>query len=394
MDNFCPRCGLDLRVHPEIAQPRIPEAAYGAKGLGRNTVVYLTKEGLRGVQIQPVAALLLAFVIPMPFLAVAYYMIQAGALVLYATLWIAASGLIYDELRWRGLRSLDGLSPDNPPEGREFWLVNWNAIQMADWNGRTLWLSSTGQRRKLSITFDRKNAPSVEQSLSSSGVRYSWRGPRLPQFLTRFSTLAILTFVISQVILILAATLPFFPGEEQAYTTVLNNTQSQVVGTSFLGEFRAIFLNNIQVAWGGAVPLLGTFAFGLASYGTGRVIQVIAIEHSTPSTAVLLGLYILPHTWIEESAYPIAAVAGILGVTKWRSVAPEEFARRWNWGSTKLILALAGAGLILIFAGFIETLTTYVGYTAIAIWVPIGAAYYLLVKRRRRRKNESAIATS
>ncbi len=355
--------------------------------------VYLTREGIRGIQLQSASTLLLAFIIPIPLLAIAYYVVQAGALAFYVTVWIAASGLIYDELRWRGFRSLDGLSPDNPPMGREPWLISWDSIRMADWNGRTLWLSSADQRRKLSVTFDQKDASSVEQNLTSSGVRFSWRKSRLPQILTKFSTLAIIMFVVSQVILILAATMPFFPGEEHSYTAILNNTQSQVVGTSFLGEYKVIFLNNIQVALGGAVPVLGTFAFGFASYGTGRVIQVIAIVHNVPSAAVLIGLYLLPHTWVEESAYPIATVAGLLGVTKWRSVAPEEFARRWNWGSTKLALSLAGAGLILLVAGFIETLTTYIGYIAIVIWIPIGAGYYLLVTQYRKRRSERAVAT-
>ncbi len=384
-DNFCPGCGLDIRAPAQVEQPQTAEPLAGARGLGRNTVVYLKNEGLLGVQVSSDSILFLAFVIPIPILASIYYFLQDGTLSLYFALWVAASGLIYDELRWHGLVGLGESSPDDPQLGRKSWLIPWSSIRMADWNGRTLWFSSTGRPRKLSVTFDEKDAPSVQQSMTASGVRYSWRGPRLPELLTRFTTLAIILFVAAQVIIILAATTPFLPGEEAVYKSVLNNTQSQIVGSSFLGEFQAIFLNNLQVALGGAVPFLGTIGFGLASYNTGRVIQLIALDAGASPLRILAVLYILPHTWVEESAYPIAAAAGMLGVTKWRSVTPEDFAKWTNWGSTKLAVALAGAGLILIVAGLIETLTTYLGILGIALWVPLIFGAYLLVKSFQKK---------
>jgi len=350
------------------------------------------KEGLRGLQIRSDTTLLLAFIIPIPVLTVVYFLLRAGALALYFTLWIATSGLIYDELRWRGLKSLDESSSGALPQGRESWLVPWSSIRMADWNGRTFWFSSADQKRKLTVTFDPGDALSVQQSLAISGVRYSWRGPRLPRFLTHFTALAIIFFVISQTILISAATLPFFPGEEEVYKTVLNNTQSQVVGASFLGEFQVIFLNNIQVALGGAIPFLGAIGFSIASYNTGRVVQVIALDDGISSARILFALYILPHTWVEESAYPIAAVAGMLGVTRWRSVTRGDFRKRLNWGSTKFALALAVAGLILLLAGFVETLTSYIGVLAIMLWVPVGAMAFLLRRQYQRMKEPAATA--
>ncbi len=258
---------------------------------------------------------------------------------------------------------------------------------MADWNGKTLWLSSMNPLRKVSVTFNQSDAPLVEQNLTARGVRYSWKPPRLPQALSKFWVLALLLFVVSQAILILAATLPFFPGEEQTYSTILNGTRDQFSNATFLGEFRDIFLNNIQVAWGGMVPVLGQFAFGVASYNTGRVIQVIAIAHQPPypPSAILLSLYLLPHTWVEDSAYPIATVAGLLAVTRWRSVAPQEFTQRLNWGSTKLALTMGGVVLILLAAGFIETTGLYLGFGEILFWVPMVGGYYLLVKRYRNR---------
>jgi uncharacterized membrane protein SpoIIM required for sporulation len=386
-DNFCRNCGFDLGGRTQAGDAESRQAIPEVHGLGRNTFLFLTPEGLLGVKIGSSALLVLAFVLPIPLVAGLYYAIQAGALAVYFTLWIAASLLLYDELRWRRLRSYGKRSKDELMAARESWFVPWRSVRMADWNGRTLWFSSHDPPQKLSATFDQKDSQRVERTLSSWGVRYSWRQPRLPPIFTRFSTLVILMFIASQAILILAAVLPFFPGEEQIYTTILNNTRSEVAGASLFDEFRAIFLNNVQVAWGGAVPFLGTLSFGIASYNTGRVIQAIAIGDQFPSSLVLAWLYILPHTWVEESSYPITTVAGILAITRWRSVAPDEFSRRLNRGSTKFVLALVGAALILMVAGFLEVLVSYIGYSVVTLWVPLGAGYYLLVTRNRKRKH-------
>ena len=380
--NFCGKCGREVRDRPAVEQQGRPEAPL--RGLGRNTLAYLTQDGIHGVGLTSTALLILAILVPLPFFFATYYLVQEGAFAIYLTLWVATALLLYDGLRWRGLRNLG----ENPPsEGvRRSWLVPWQSIRMADWNGKTLWFTSQNPDRRLSVTFDKDAAPLVEGTLNSRGVRYSWRPPRLPASLTRFWTVVLLLFIIGQVTLILAAVLPFFPGEEQTYVTILNNTKASISGTTFIGEFQAIFVNNIQVALGGAVPFLGTLTYGIANYNTGRVVQAIALTNPTPVQpyAVLVTLYILPHTWVEESAYPIATIAGIFALTRWRSVSPAEFAHWLNRGSTKLVLALLGAAAILLAAGFIETLTTYIGYAAVALWVPLIVVAYAWSRFNRR----------
>ncbi len=381
--NFCGNCGCDVRERPAVEQAQ--GQAEAVRGLGRNTLAYLTPEGVRGVGLGSTALLFLAILIPLPFFAALYYVTEAGALAVYLALWVVTALFLYDELRWRGLRRFGA----SPPGGDErSWLVPWRSIRMADWNGRTLWFASENPDRRLSITFDRNAAPMVEKTLGSQGIRRTWRPSRLPPALTRFWTLVLLLFIIGQITLILAAILPFFPGEEQTYITILDNTKSSIAGTTFAGELRAIFVNNVQVALGGALPFLGTLTYGVANYNTGRVVQAIALTNPTPVQpyAVLIGLYILPHTWVEESAYPIATIAGIFALTKWRSVSPAEFARRPNRGSTKLILALVGAAAILLAAGFIETLTTYLGYAGVVLWAPLIILAYLWSRIRRRRR--------
>jgi len=321
-------------------------------------------------------------------LAVVYLVIQGGALAVYAVIWIALSLLIYDELRWQGFRRMEGYPPSAPQPSNTSWFVPWSSLRMADWNGRTLWFTSMEPRRKMSVTFDRNDAPRVERSLASGGVWYSPKSPRLPQTFTRFSTIALILFLVSQLILILAAILPFFPGEAQMYNTILNNTRSQVAGATFTEAFKAIFVNNLQVAWGGMLPVLGQLSFGLASYNTGRVIQAIAISDNVSPALVLFLLYLLPHTWVEESAYPIATAAGLLAVTKWRSVSPSEFTHRVNWGSWKLIFSIGGAALILLAAGLIETTGLYLGIGELLLWIPVGIMIFLMVTwTRARRRN-------
>jgi len=351
---------------------------------------------LNGVALRSDEALFLSPILPIPLLAAIYFVIQGGALAVYASVWIALSLLIYDELRWQGLHRLEQ-SPQPSQSSKASWLVPWTSLRMADWNGRTLWFTSANPRRKMSVTFDRNDAPLVERSLTSLGVRYSPKSLRIPQALANLSTLALTLFLLSQLILILAAVLPFFPGEEQMYNTILNSTRSQVAGATFMDAFRAIFINNLQVAWGGILPVLGQLSFGLASYNTGRVIQVIAISDNYPPAVVLVTLYLLPHTWVEESAYPVATAAGLLAVTKWRSVSPSEFAHRVNWGSWKLVFAMTVVALILVAAGLIETAGLYLGIGELLLWIPVAVVAFLLVtwtRERGRIRSTSALGSA
>ncbi len=385
-ESYCTQCGFDLKSRAGAEAPQGLPSAPLARGLTRNSLVYLTHEGLRGFKVRSDGMLTLALFLPFLLIATSYFFLRAAP-VLYLTVWIAGAGILYDELRWRGLRGLMRRSFEDLHANVHSWLVPWGSLRMADWNGRTLWFSSANPQMKASATFDAEVGQSVERTLAAKGVRYAWRAPRLPPRLTQYWTLVALLFIVAQAIMILAATLPFFPGEQQMYTTILNNTTSQVAGASALGKLSAIYLNNIQVAWGGAVPYLGALSFAAASYNTGRVIQVIAIGDQVSSSIVLISLYILPHTWVEELSYPLATIAGVLSVTRWRSVSPVGFARRLNWGSTRLVLALGAAALTLLFADVLEVLTTYLRFAGVILWVPVALVLYLLISWDRKRRN-------
>lgn len=381
---------MDLRQLTQQAPAQVQQPTSPIRGLGSNAVVSLTAEGLNGAVFRPRGTLFLSILLPVPLLIVAYLFFQEGVLAIYAAAWIVLSLLIYDELRWMGFRRLERNSPLDSQSNEPSWSVPWGSVLMADWNGRTLWFTSTNPPRKMSVTFDLSDAPLIERSFTSWGVWYSRKHTRLSRTLTSFSTLALVLFVVGQLILILAAVLPFFPGEAQMYNTILGNTKSQIAGATFMEAFKAILLNNLQVAWGGMLPVLGQLSFGLANYNTGRVIQVIAVSDNYPPSLVLVSLYLLPHTWVEESAYPIATVAGLLAVTRWRSVSPSEFAHRVNWGSWKLVLSMGGVALILITAGLIETAGLYLGEGELLLWIPVGAVIYLTITLSRTLRRDKA----
>ena len=385
--NFCRNCGTDLWQLAQSSQAEAKQPTTAIQGLASNSIVYLTPEGLRGALIRPSGVLLLSVVLPIPLLVATYLAIQEDTLAVYAVTWIILSLVIYDELRWQGFRRVEGNPSSASQPGRPSWFVPWSSIRMADWNGRTLWFTSANPPHRMSVTFDHNDAARIERSLASWGVRYSWKRPRLPSTLTSFFTLSLILFLTGQLILILAAVLPFFPGEAQIYSTILSNTKSQVAGATFIEAFKAIFLNNLQVAWSGMLPFLGGLSFGLANYNTGRVIQAIAIYYNYPPPVVLVSLYLLPHTWVEESAYPIATVAGVLAVTRWRSVSPSEFAHRVNWGSWKLVFSMVGVALILVAAGVIETAGLYLGAGELLFWIPVGAVIYLTITLSRTHRH-------
>lgn len=392
--SFCERCGVDLRAR-RAGGPAEPVLSTEVRGLARNRLVYMTREGLTGVRISSEAWMVAVIAAPLPLLAAFWYTTGWGSLATYITLWLVSGGLLFDWLKWRGLRKIGGRG--ERAEERSSWRVSLASLRGVDWNGKTLWFSRPERPRKVSITFDRKNAPRVESNLRSQGVNYSWRPPRLPSRLTGFWSLVVLVFVASQVVMFMAATLPFFPGEQQVYTTVLNSTRSQVVNATMVDQFRVIYFNNLQVAWGSMVPGLGAISFAAASYNTGRVIQVIALSdtatlHQSVSPAlVYLSLFFYPHSWVEEASYPIAVVAGVLGITRWRSVSPEAFARFANRGSTRLALALVGVALSLMVAGALEVSEPALGFSsgAFLLWVPVlvgGWVLYVAYKRRAARE--------
>jgi len=110
--------------------------------------------------------------------------------------------------------------------------------------------------------------------------------------------------------LFVVTSLPFLPGENVAF----QQQQQQIrltLGTTPFVEFIGIFSNNLHVALLAFVPYWGALSEASATYNTARLAQVIAASDSRSPQSLILALLLLPHTWVELSAYAVAVAEGV-----------------------------------------------------------------------------------
>jgi len=301
--------------------------------------------------------------------------------------------LLYDELKWRGLRKIKESAIEELRARRRVWWVPWRSIRKAKWEGSTL-VTSTAERLRTPIAFEESDAAAVDGALAALRVPVV-RTPatRPSRVLGNFAALFVILFVASQAILVSAAVLPFFPGEEQLYSSTLNQIQGQLSNNTLLQQFELIYRNNLQIASANMLPGLGVLSFGAASYNTGRVIQVIGLEKHVSPVLFILSLYVYPHSWVEELSYPLATAAGIMMLTRWRRPLPIS-GRRSSRGSVKFTVALLGVAAQLTIAGFFEVVEPGLGASAFLLWVPVAlgvvALAFLALRARPRREVEMA----
>jgi len=386
--NFCRNCGLDLRVRAAEG-PGHWETAPPIVGISSNAAYRLTQEGLLGVRILSPLAVALCILLPLPALAVIGFTLRPDSVAVYPVAWLVMSALLYDEMKWRRFNALKGLATEQMAAAKS-WIIGWRSIGRANWGGSTLVVSSP-DRLKTTITFDQADSATVEGTLNA------WRVPsrrtpagRPPRILGSFLALVLVIFVVSQAILIAAAVLPFFPGEEQVYSSALHQLEGNLTKTTLVQQFELIYRNNLQVATANMLPGLGALTLGAASYNTGRVIQVIGLNQHVPPIVIVLSLYLYPHSWVEELSYPITTSAGIMLLTRWRRVTPKDFAHRANRGSVKFALTLGGVALQLTVAGFLEVVEPGLGVYTLLLWVPVALGAILIIARSGRKASPSA----
>lgn len=376
----------------ESGAPGVPETqTLPIRGLTANTAYYLSQDGLVGVRILP--SYIIALVALLPALLVLPLLISGwlDSIFAGATVWLVLATLVHDELEWRGLKRLDASLASYPPKERRF-AIPWISVKEAVWNGRLLTVrgNNTNPSRGAAIAFDAKSGPAVERSLLSWGVRLTSRPQKARRVRIGFLTLIIVLFVVSQVILFSAALLPFFPGEEQNYMTMWNTIESQVSGASFLSQFGQIFSNNLAIALVNMVPGFGLITMVVASYNTGRIIQVAAMSQNMPAWVAAFTLFLFPHTWVEELSYPIAVATGLTALT-WRGLSPDELGRRLDRKSVKFALALVVVTGTLTIAGLLEVSEPALGASALLLWIPVlaGAIYLLTTWWGNSRKQKT-----
>ena len=151
----------------------------------------------------------------------------------------------------------------------------------------------------------------------------------------------------------------------------------------FLSEVFLIFTHNLTLAIGEMVPLLGALLLVFSIYTTGLVAQALVAAQGLPGTTAIF-LFAFPYSFIELSAYAIAAGAGLMVIVAWRG---KRLRREMT------VLAVEGAEVagVLLLAAAMETTTTYSPLLGFALWVPTAPALAgLWVVARRRGRGGAA----
>jgi len=291
---------------------------------------------------------------------------------------------IIGEVRARRLAGLVRLSYEELASKAGVQAIPWSSIELMRVGGRKLvfktgsgWVSSTIETSDAERLGNR--APSI------LGERFA-KTPEQPSHfspLTKFLLLTAIILAVSELTLAAASLSPFFAGEQGHYTTIYNSTEASL-GSTFYQQWWSVFQNNIQVALYGFVPGLGSFFLAFASYNTGRIIQVIGVLNHVSPSDILFVLYVLPHTWVEELSYPLAAALGYYSFT-WRHQSYAEFSNWKTRASTKVTLGFAIVALILAIAATLEVSEPSLGLGALLLWVPVlmGAIYAFMKLRSR-----------
>jgi hypothetical protein len=262
--------------------------------------------------------------------------------------------------------------------------IPWSSIEHMRIKGRTLTFRSNGLWT--SATIETSDAARLGQKASSMlGGNFIAIPEEPPRFspAARFFLLAGVIFIISEGITFAAALTPFFTGEQQHYANLYNSMEAGL-GPTIFQQWGAIFLNNVEVALTGSVPGIGSLFLGFASYNTGRVAQIVAINNGYPPYLLLALLFILPHAWVEEVSYPLAGALGFY-MFSWRRQSYAEFSNWHTRASTKVALGFASIALLLAIAATLEVSEPGLGLGALVLWVPVtAAAVYAYLKFRSR----------
>ena len=233
------------------------------------------------------------------------------------------------------------------------------------------------------MSFDEKEVPALERTLSSRlGERFQRLAPRRATALrSNLPALVLGVFIVCQLLLVMAAVLPFFPGEESYYASILNSVKQSVTYAPVVQQYRLILLNNVQVALGSGVPGFGLFPLLLADYNTGRIIQVIAIQANVPASLEIVNLFLYPHTWVEELSYAVAAGASLYYLFNWNATSIGEMPDRLKRSSVRLSLSFVCVAVMLSIAALLEVAEPHLGGGALLLWVPLGLGVILSRQR-------------
>jgi hypothetical protein len=386
-DQFCLNCGQSLeRLSSHVESPSPPDAQLvpAVPAMDTSNLYLIGDEGILKIGTM------------FPLVAVSIILGAAvGLLVQIFTdfgNWVAISVVltllvapIICAFRARRLSTLTSLSHQELSMKQGVRTIPWSSIQSMRIKGKRLSFRTVSGW--FSATIDRADASRLGQKAASMlGGNFAEVSEDPPRFspITKFFLLTAAIFILTEGITIAASLTPFFAGEQGRYTSFYNNVESGL-GTTLYQQWITIFLNNVEVALTSFVPAYGSIILGFASYNTGRIVQVIAIHYSTTlhynvsPSAILVALYILPHSWVEEVSYPLAGALGFYMFT-WRHQSYAEFSSWKTRASTKVAMGFVFIALILAFAALLEVVEGALQIGALLLWVPVvlGSIYAYL----------------
>lgn len=349
--------------------------------------LYLIREG-DILKISTLFPLLIAAVIAGAGFAVAVVLsIGFGSWVAFAVAFTLVLVPLASEYRARRLARLLQLPHELLTAKSGVQAIPWTSVHYIAMKGRKVTFRL--DNGWISAKLDSADATTLSSKASAVlGDRFTATPEKPPRFspAMKLLLLTLLLFALTQVIMVTASLTPYFPGEQQQYTSLYNSTESGLKTLTIPQEWGAIFFNNIQIALSSLVPGFGFLILGISSYNTGRVVQAAAIYYtSTLSYRVtpadfLLELYILPHTWVEELSYPLSTALGIYGFT-WRHESYSEFANWKTRASTKICLGFLVVTTMLAIAAVLEVSVSVLGLYVLLLWIPVALGALIIILR-------------
>lgn len=381
--NFCGKCGRDVRGHPAVLGPAPPVTQMTpVYGMDLRRLFVLGDEGITSIGAGTWVVYLLIAVVIVYIAAMADFFPDAVSFPTVIALVLILLP-IANEFRHRRLEGLLRLPRVDLLRRKGTASTTWESISAMSIKGKTLTYEAGWERRKMAI--EESDIPSLSAKAASTlGAKFRVLPERrMFSGSMKFLILALSLFILAQIVLIAASVTPFFPGEEARYSVVVNSTRTSISGAPIMAQFGMIFLNNVQVALLSFVPGYGFLLLSFASYNTGRVIQVIALQDGVSPSYVLAVLFALPHSWVEEICYPLAEALGIYALLEWRRMTYKDFSVWWK--RERLSLGFAAVAGLLAIAATLEVLEPQMGLYALYLWAPVllGGAY-LFSKFRSR----------
>lgn len=165
------------------------------------------------------------------------------------------------------------------------------------------------------------------------------------------------------------ALLPLLPGENAYFLQIIQRNQ-QDLGTTFMSQFTAIFANNLNVLARDFVPIYGPLSESAATYNTARVIEITSQNASISPLTILYRLFLLPHSWLELSAYSIGIFESLSIPSSWGPLGRKDRAGPLAWLVDQVALVMIVAVGVLALAGIFEVLEPRMADPYL-LWIPI-----------------------